>query len=307
MRTPIEIKSNGKLLITGEYLVLVGAKALALPVRFGQTIIVEEINEKVIDWESKISGSTWFTVKYDIKTLNEISTIKSANSSGLKKILQGTRDINPDFLSGDTGYKVSIDADYPLSWGLGSSSTLCYLIAKWADVDAFDLFYLISQGSGFDIACAGQPDLIFYQLKGGLPEMTQTEAGRALRENTYFVYLGNKQDSKKEVKAFLSNRNYSDSDIEQVSRFTSLICQAESASELIDLVDEHEAILAAILKRNPIAMQFPYFPGTVKSLGAWGGDFAMFISEQDTETITDLLHRKGFSTIFSYSEIEARK
>jgi hypothetical protein len=32
--------SNGKLLITGEYLVLDGAKAFALPTKFGQSLII---------------------------------------------------------------------------------------------------------------------------------------------------------------------------------------------------------------------------------------------------------------------------
>ena len=35
--------SNGKLLITGEYLVLDGARSLAIPTKFGQFLIVEEI------------------------------------------------------------------------------------------------------------------------------------------------------------------------------------------------------------------------------------------------------------------------
>jgi hypothetical protein len=34
--------SNGKLLITGEYLVLDGATAFALPTKFGQNLIVEK-------------------------------------------------------------------------------------------------------------------------------------------------------------------------------------------------------------------------------------------------------------------------
>ena len=34
--------SNGKLLITGEYVVLDGAKALALPTKFGQSLLVKD-------------------------------------------------------------------------------------------------------------------------------------------------------------------------------------------------------------------------------------------------------------------------
>ena len=41
-----EFYSNGKLLITGEYLVLDGAKAFALPTKFGQNLIVEKGNNQ---------------------------------------------------------------------------------------------------------------------------------------------------------------------------------------------------------------------------------------------------------------------
>jgi mevalonate kinase len=305
MRIPIKIHANGKLLITGEYLVLVGAKALALPVRFGQTLFTEEIDQRIIDWESSAMHETWFKAKFDSDTLNVKSTDNQEVAYGLKNILTFARKLNPDFLTGNTGYKVNIHADYPLSWGLGSSSTLCYLVAKWAGVDAFELHRLVSTGSGYDIACAGQTELLYYQLENNHPAVTTTHPGKALRENTYFVYLGKKQDSRREVLSFSTNKNYTDQDVDQVSRLASFICQADSAGELISLVNEHEAIMAAILKREPLIKQFPDFPGTVKSMGAWGGDFAMFVSELDRLTISNILNQKGFSTIFSYPEIEA--
>ena len=44
--------SNGKLLLTGEYVVLDGAKALAVPTRFGQNLIVKKVNNQQINWIS---------------------------------------------------------------------------------------------------------------------------------------------------------------------------------------------------------------------------------------------------------------
>ncbi len=53
--------SNGKLLITGEYAVLDGARALALPTKFGQDLVVEEGKNKEIVWKSfDKDGSIWF-------------------------------------------------------------------------------------------------------------------------------------------------------------------------------------------------------------------------------------------------------
>ena len=48
MDTKKTFYSNGKLLITAEYLVLDGAKAFALPTKFGQNLIIEETNHPEI-------------------------------------------------------------------------------------------------------------------------------------------------------------------------------------------------------------------------------------------------------------------
>ena len=62
--------SNGKLLITGEYVVLDGALALALPTKFGQNLTVEPIPSKQILWKSfDQDGSVWFE---DAFTFDEI-------------------------------------------------------------------------------------------------------------------------------------------------------------------------------------------------------------------------------------------
>jgi hypothetical protein len=52
--------SNGKLLITGEYLVLDGATAFALPTKFGQNLIVEKT--LIIKFTGKFDadGQIWF-------------------------------------------------------------------------------------------------------------------------------------------------------------------------------------------------------------------------------------------------------
>ncbi len=56
--------SNGKLLLTGEYLVLNGAKALALPTVYGQNLTIEENNSSKISWQSFDSDQTaWISTE----------------------------------------------------------------------------------------------------------------------------------------------------------------------------------------------------------------------------------------------------
>jgi mevalonate kinase len=304
MKSAIEFHANGKLLIAGEYLVLAGAKALALPVRFGQKMILEENNSGCIAWESISPHGTWFAARLDAVTLQVISTDHHKTAVEVQKILRTAKLINPGFLAGNSGWNVRVIANYPLEWGLGSSSTLCTLVAGWAKVDAFELFAMISNGSGYDIACAGRPGLLYYRLHHGNREIMAAQAGRALRENTWFAYLGNKQDSAAEVSAFIAGQAYSNDDVTEVTRLSQQICEAGSVDELIRLVNEHELILSTLLKKEPVARRFSTFPGTVKSLGAWGGDFAMFVSSEDPKTVVALLKNLGFSTVFSYNDLE---
>jgi hypothetical protein len=306
MKPVIEAHANGKLLITGEYLVLAGAQALALPVCYGQRMNVVTSEPGTLEWESVSPGGTWFTAKFDPGSLKVIEATDHPTAIKLKKILVAARRLNPQLLSGPGGWSVTITSNYPLEWGMGSSSTLCSLIASWADIPVFDLFRKISKGSGFDIACAGRNNLLYYQLLKGKPIITVTQAGRALRENTWFVYLGNKQDSAKEASAFLLRHNYAEIDLTEVSRLSCAICNATAPDELIRLVDEHEYILSAILQREPIARRFSSFSGTVKSLGAWGGDFAMFVSGLEPVDAIGQIRSLGFSTIFSYNDLEIR-
>ena len=45
-------ESNGKILLSAEYLVLKGARALALPAKLTQELYVEETNSDYIHWLS---------------------------------------------------------------------------------------------------------------------------------------------------------------------------------------------------------------------------------------------------------------
>jgi len=45
---------------------------------------------------------------------------------------------------------------------------------------------------------------------------------------------------------------------------------------------------------------FPDFNGTVKSLGAWGGDFVLVVSEKNPETY---FQERGYDTIIPYNDM----
>ena len=136
-----EFYSNGKLLITGEYLVLDGGIALALPTKFGQTLTVEVANNQEISWCSSDSdGSVWFedSIAFDEVKQNPAFENESVKNT-LIKILHEAYVLNPDFINNSNGYLVTTQLTFPRNWGLGTSSTLLNNIAQWTQIDAFEL------------------------------------------------------------------------------------------------------------------------------------------------------------------------
>ena len=81
--------SNGKLLITGEYLVLDGAKSLALPTKFGQYLKVTSGELGKIQWASFDSdNSIWFEETFSFnEIINFNVTDKLSERETLIKIL----------------------------------------------------------------------------------------------------------------------------------------------------------------------------------------------------------------------------
>src|SRR5690554_5555586 len=166
--------SNGKLLLTGEYVVLDGAKALAIPTKYGQSLEIGLSEKEGIHWKSMDNlGKVWFEEIFNLDGFKPVNP-ENKYSKTMATILGEAKNLNPNFLFGEKGIKAETIVDFPLNWGLGTSSTLINNIAQWAEVDAFSLLEKGFGGSGYDIAAAQHNVPIFYQLKDGKPNIQET-------------------------------------------------------------------------------------------------------------------------------------
>ena len=299
-----EFYSNGKLLITGEYLVLDGAKAFALPTKFGQNLIVEKGNNKEIIWKSyDADGSLWFedTIPFS-EISNEINIKNESVKSTLIAILQEAFALNPDFLNLAEGYSISTELGFPKIWGLGTSSTLINNVAQWLQIDAFTLLKNSFGGSGYDIACAQNDNPILYHLEQGKAVVEKVIFNPNFTQNLYFVYLNKKQNSKTAIASYNSNKKDNiEKNIALNDQITFEILNAKTLQEFALAIEKHETKMSLILEIKPVKETlFPDFEGTVKSLGAWGGDFVLVISEENP---TSYFASKGFETIIKYNEM----
>ncbi|WP_435415457.1 GYDIA family GHMP kinase [Polaribacter aestuariivivens] len=302
--------SNGKLLLTGEYLVLDGATALALPTKFGQNLIVENIKEPEIIWGSFTNeGECWFEAILDLKKLRLISATFNSNKEGsadviaetLLDILKEAKRMNPSFLKSENGFLVKTELTFPRDWGLGSSSTVINSIANWAKVDAFQLLWNSFKGSGYDIACAQNNAPIFYQIKDKKPVVKQVDFNPNFKENLFFVHLNQKQDSKEGIAKFRESGNNFEKEIKRISEISKEFLEAKSISAFNKLIVEHEQIISSIIKLQPVKEKlFPDYFGAIKSLGAWGGDFVLVTGNSTTPAY---FKNKGFETVLTFKQI----
>ena len=295
--------SNGKLLITAEYLVLDGAKALALPTKFGQSLTVEGGSDQQIVWKSYDADKTiWFE---DIISFSEIqnftfSKIKSERNT-LINILHESYVKNPTLLNNSEGFHVTTNLTFPKFWGLGTSSTLINNIAQWFEIDAFELLKNSFVGSGYDIACAQNNTPILYQLVNGSPKVEKVVFEPQCVDNLYFLYLNKKQNSNNAIASYYKKNKDNTIEIQEISAITNAILQKNDFESLSQKLQLHENIMGNVLELPTVKNKlFPDFDGVIKSLGAWGGDFVLVISKENP---TKYFKEKGFETVLKYKEM----
>lgn len=297
---------KAKLLLTAEYLVLNGAKALAVPLKFGQRLQVEENKQGFISWQSvSHDGSDWFTGKYDMHNFHIIESSNPETAVHPQRLMLAAKKINPSFCNNSTGCHVVSTLNYPLLWGLGSSSTLIAAVAGWAGIDPFILHFEVSKGSGYDIACAISNKPLVYSLIDGNPQFENVSFSPSFADRIFFVYQGQKQDSAEGITTFKKRNSNPDSSlIAAASILTDRMLHSASLHEFEKVIHEHEILISDLLGANPLKKNlFSDLPGEVKSLGAWGGDFCMLTWHEDLTLLPAYLKSKSLETWFNFNDI----
>lgn len=297
--------AHGKLMLTGEYFVLDGAKTLAIPTRFGQKFQVKELNgggENLFWVALDNKGKPWLQAVFNQKHI--IGNSLQPETEMLAKVLNTCKDLNSNFLAQNTDIAVQTQLEFPRNWGLGSSSTLIYCIAKWANINAFELLEKTFGGSGYDVACAGSEQPILFWLEHEKPTFTQVAFEPAFKEQILFVHLGKKQHSTSGIAHYrslsINKKNY----VDWLNVLTESMINCNSIQKFIQVIQEHESYVAEALQLQKVKkLHFEHLPVAAKSLGAWGGDFAMLAFEENPNDIKKMLHHNGFETVLTWNEM----
>lgn len=299
---------HGKLLLSGEYFVMDGAHALALPTTVGQSMKVKYRHsyQPTLNWKSyDHMGNLWFESDYEFWHFDPIKKQASEKQDFVQNVLKSVRLQNPHFLRDEMDVFVETKIEFPLEWGLGSSSTFIYNIAQWAYVSPFELLKKTIGGSGYDIACAQASGPIRFQIIDNKPQWGSVTFDPQFKDQLFFVYLGQKQSSEREVLKYQDMKiEGKNSIVNEISQLTNEMLVAADVKMFNKIINAHESIIATSLDYEKVKDKFfgDYW-GEVKSLGAWGGDFVLVTSDRTPTETREYFENKGFSTFIPYSEI----
>lgn len=296
-----KIHSNGKLLITGEYLVLDGAISLALPCNYGQSLRFTSHKKNILNWISlDVNKEIWFEASFEANTFKVQKTSDDNIVKWVQKILKASSELSRSKkkLEGT----IINELEFPSNWGLGSSSTLLNNISNLYEIDPYDLHFSTTNGSGYDIACASYNTSLTYQIINNKPIVNPVDWNPNYKNEIIFIYLNNKQKSNLEIKRYNKLKKNLDL-VNQISNITKKIIKSKSITEFEKLIDQHELIISELIQTKTVKEKyFSDYNGSIKSLGAWGGDFILA-----TRNNKNYFLEKGFNTVFTFSELIKNK
>ena len=294
-------KSHGKLMITGEYFVLHGAKSLLLPTKFFQDMTVSRLNEEaLVLWESyDQNNNKWFSAEFNLPNL-AIRGNETKEKIFLKKILDFVAKKKPKLFENNSGINIKTRMDFNRNWGLGSSAILINNLSNYFGLDSFEVSENVTNSSGADIASTKISKPIIFSVNDKKPCYKEVNFNPPFSKNLLFVFLNKKQSSAEEVEKFKKIR-IEDDEIRSISKITNQILKCKKIDDFNCLIEKHESIISNKIKKETVKnLLFKDFNGSVKSLGAWGGDFVLACGQNN---LKNYFKKKGFDISYSFNEM----
>jgi len=278
--------------------VLDGARALALPTKLGQSLSVNHIQDGSFHhWQSlDHRGDVWFECTFDLSLTHIIHTSDTKRAQTLLLILQYIKVRQEHLFINVIQFITKLD--FNPEWGLGSSSTFIHNLAQWSGVDAFDLLQNSFGGSGYDVAVAIANAPIVYQIDAQKSQWEKVAINWHFKDQLWFVYLNQKQNSREGIRQYKAHPA-NQKQIEQISNISEQLLSCNDLTAFEKLISKHESLISNIIQLKTVKEKlFSDYPGSVKSLGAWGGDFVLATGSDAPA----YFKAKAYETVISYQD-----
>ena len=299
--------AHGKLLISGEYLVLSGAEGLAVPLKKGQWLEAEITSGEerpCLKWQARVLDKEWFSANILLPDMEIVKTSDTLIASRLVKIFSELTEMNRKLFKPGKSYSFSTVSTFDHNWGMGSSSALIANLARWAMIEPFDLYHRLNKGSGYDVAAALAQGPILFSTFHHKTKITPVRFLPAFNQHIWFVYRGQKQDTEQSLSDFIALPQPSRQQIEMINYFTGELLHTRHLKQFMQIMSEHESFISHLLGRKTVKEEyFSDFDGEIKSLGAWGGDMMMAVSEMPGDYIRTYFQAKNIQTVFDFHSL----
>ena len=327
----------GKVLLSGEYVVLDGATALGLASRLGQSMEVFrggepgrlrwtahdhlrhpwlKANYRIVDGQWSVDEGDVATSEAAVMLRNWLQTAWTLMAKASEGSASGYGEAFWNDILRQEGLTVHTRLDFARSWGLGSSSTVMALLAQWLEVDARTLYTLTTNGSGYDLEVALQNSSILYRLPYGRPitNSTSTPPLEPIVQPIHYhapqggclwlVDPGGKQTSAKEVVRYHNldskRRLYC---VEEISSLSKELATCHEVDRMLEYFVRHDSVLENLLQQPCLhRISGKGFPGRLKSLGAWGGDLFLAVSNCPEDAVHWLKNQSDWS-IYPFDQL----
>lgn len=294
--------SHGKIILSGEYAVLDESWAIALATRKGQSLEVEKINNRDhLRWKSYDEyGKIWFEGTFSSASLKILCSTDLQISETIRHLLLEIQKFNENISLKWTGVLIKTYLEFPRNWGLGSSATLLSNLSQWLKIDPYTLSDKSFGGSGCDVACALSGQSILYRLRSSERYVKPIDFKPSFSEELFFLHLNKKQNTRSAISNYTSKKKHIET-IKRISDISLTIAHCQDLDDFKKLLNEHEKLIANTLGIIPLKESlFKDYPDTIKSLGAWGGDFALIIR---TDNMQNYFKNRGYCTLIPFKEL----
>jgi mevalonate kinase len=257
-----------------------------------------------LKWEAWVLGKEWFTATVLLPEMEIVESSDPLKANHLVKIFFEIIEMNNGLFEPRKSYSFSTVSDFDHSWGMGSSSTLIANLARWAMIDPFELFHRLYKGSGYDVAAALAEGPILFSTANHKVTITPVRFQPSFHQHIWFVYRGQKQDTEQSLNAFSRLPEPSRQQIEMINYFTGEMLHTRHLKQFMQMMYEHETFISRLLSKETVKEEyFSDFIGEIKSLGAWGGDMMMAVSELPRDYIRTYFGTKGIQPVFDFHSL----
>jgi len=181
---------------------------------------------------------------------------------------------------------------------------LIYNLSQWSGIDAYELLANSFGGSGYDLACAGAEGPIFFHKTSEGPQISKGHLSNSFLNNLWLVYLGKKQNSREGIASYRAKGAPETGLLRQISQLSIMLGKSADLGTFCACIQELERLTGDYIGITPIQETlFKAMPGAAKSLGAWGGDFALLATPWEEQKVKAYCSELGLQEVHAFTDL----